>query len=332
MEYRVLGRSGLVVSELCLGTMTFGNTTSEADSIRMIDQFFDQGGNFLDTANVYVQGKSEEIVGKAIKNRRSEVVLATKVRMKTEQHMNGAGLSRKHILDGVEASLKRLDTDYIDVYQMHVWDHLTPVEETLRALDDLVSAGKVRYIGCSNFLAWQLMKSLSYSDFNRLVRYISIQPQYSLISREMDREVMPLCIEENVGVIPWGPLGSGFLSGKYEQNVTPKEGRLSYAKGESAWENRNSAKNYAILREVQAVADELGKTPAQVSLNWLLCREGITSPIFGANTLAQFEENMGSIGWRLSEAHWNRLDEISRLPEEYPARFIAKFKRELIQS
>ncbi|SEM83648.1 aldo/keto reductase [Paenibacillus sp. OV219] len=328
MEYRLLGRSGLAVSELCLGTMTFGNTTSETDSISMVHRFMEQGGNFLDTANVYVGGLSEEIVGRAIKDRRSDVVLATKVRFATSTNANGVGVSRKHIMDAVEASLKRLDTDYIDLYQVHVWDHATPIEETLRALDDLVTAGKVRYIGCSNFFAWQLMKSLAVSDWNRYVRFISIQPQYSLVSREMDREMISLCLEENVGIIPWAPLGGGFLTGRYGAEE-PTSGRLTSKVGESSWANRSTSNNFAVLEAVRQAAKELDKTPAQVALAWLLRREGITSPIFGASTLAQYEENMGAIGWSIPEAVWKQLDEVSALPSEYPNRFIAKFARQL---
>lgn len=327
MRYRLLGRSGMAVSELCLGTMTFGNTTSENDSIEMIHRFLDQGGNFLDTADVYVGGRSEEIVGKAIRSRRSEVVLATKVRSRTEPHVNGIGASRKHIMDGVDASLKRLQTDYIDLYQIHVWDFATPIEETLRTLDDLITAGKVRYIGCSNFYAWQLMKSLSFSDFNRYARFISIQQQYSLVNREMDREMMSLCLEENVGVIPWAPIGGGFLTGRYTREE-PTSGRLTAASGESSWPFRATERNFAILDEVIDVAHEIGKTPVQVALNWLVEREGITSPIFGASTLEQYEENMGAIGWTLSKEHWDRLDRISSLGSEYPIRFLEKFRRE----
>lgn len=328
MQYRLLGRSGLAVSSLCLGTMTFGNTTSEADSIQMIHRFLDQGGNFLDTANVYVEGKSEIIVGKAIKERRDEVVLATKVRFQVAKHANGAGLSRKHIVYAVEQSLKRLGTDYIDLYQAHVWDEATPIEETLRAFDDLVTSGKVRYIGCSNFLSWQLMKSLSYSDFHRMTRFISIQPQYSLVSRELDREMMSLCAAENVGVIPWAPLGGGFLTGRYHREK-PTEGRLANGAGESSWERRATERNFDVLDELLQVAHEVEKTPAQVALNWLMHQAGITSPIFGARTLAQFDENMGAFGWTLSKEQWDRLDAVSRLSEEYPNRFIEKFKRQI---
>lgn len=326
MKYKLLGKSGLAVSELCLGTMTFGNTTSEEDSIEMIHRFVDRGGNFLDTANVYVNGRSEEIVGKAIKKKRSDIVLATKVRMKTSDDINGVGLSRKHIMDGVEASLKRLQTDYIDLYQVHVWDHATPIEETLRTLDDLVTSGKVRYIGCSNFYAWQLMKSLAYSDAARYVRFVSIQPQYSLVSRQMDREMLSLCLEEKVGIIPWAPLGGGFLTGRYDRNI-PQEGRLTSKVGESAWVNRALDQNFDILDALLEAAKSLGKSPAQIALRWLLQREGITSPIFGASKLDQFEDNMGALGWEMPIEVWNTLDKISALPDDYPNRFIDKFRR-----
>ncbi|WP_332628664.1 aldo/keto reductase [Halalkalibacter flavus] len=330
MQYKTVGKSGLVVSELCLGTMTFGKATPEDESITMIDQFLEDGGNFIDTADVYVGGTSEEIVGKAIKEKRHDVILATKVRMKVGDRPNDVGYSRKRVMDGIEASLKRLQTDYVDLYQLHVWDQLTPIEETLRTLDDLISSGKVRYIGCSNFLAWQLMKSLSVSEQKGFAKFISIQPQYSLVNREMDREVMSLCIEEGIGVLPWGPLGSGFLSGKYEGLETPTFGRLSQGlQGESSWENKGLARNFHIVNKVKEIAKQIGKTPAQVSLNWLLMKEGVTSPIFGARTLEQYKENIGATGWRLSEEHFNELNEVSALPSEYPTRFIEKFRREL---
>jgi aryl-alcohol dehydrogenase-like predicted oxidoreductase len=287
------------------------------------------GGNFLDTADVYVSGRSEEIVGQAIRERRSDVILATKVRFPIGNNINHVGLSRKHILDGIEASLRRLGTDYIDLYQVHTWDHITPIDETLRTLDSLVTSGKVRYIGCSNFLAYQLMRSLSHSDFNRYARFISIQPQYSLVSRQMDLEVLPVCIEENVGVIPWAPIGGGFLTGKYVRGEKPAEGRLSADTGESKWERRSTDKNFRILDEVTSIAQQLRKTPAQVALNWLIHKEGITSPIFGASTLEQYEENMGAVGWKLSEADWNRLDAVSASEEDYPHRFIEKFRRKV---
>lgn len=329
MLYQRLGKSGLVVSKLCLGTMTFGNELNEHDSIEMIERFMERGGNFIDTANVYVAGESEKIVGKAIREHRSEVVLATKVRMRTSQDVNGAGLSRKHIMEQVEHSLRRLQTDYIDLYQAHVWDELTPIEETLRAFEDLITQGKVRYIGCSNFLAWQMMKAVCYSEFYRYPRLISVQPEYSLINREMDREVMPLCRAEDIGVIPWAPLGSGFLTGKYKRGSKPQYGRLGRAKGEASWENRNTERNFNILDELLSVSAELGKTAGQTALNWLMHKPGVTSPIFGATSLEQFEENIDVFDWQLDQKQWDQLDQISRLPEEYPTRFIEKFKRVL---
>ncbi|SDH45105.1 aldo/keto reductase [Alteribacillus bidgolensis] len=331
MKYKKLGKSGAIVSELCLGTMTFGKGTSEKDAVRMVHQFLDYGGNFIDTADVYVGGKSEEIVGEAIKDRRSDVVLATKVRMKTGENPNDVGYSRKRVMEGVEQSLKRLKTDYIDLYQLHVWDHLTPIEETLRTLNDLISSGKVRYIGCSNFLAWQLMKSLSISEQKNIAKFITIQPQYSLLHREMDREMLSLCQEEGIGILPWAPLGGGFLTGKYDSLHKPdEEWRLVTAgPGEYYWENKALERNFIILEKVKKIAAEIDKTPAQVALNWLLMKEGITSPIFGARTLEQFEENINAAGWQLSKEHFEELDQISALPPEYPNRFIEKFKRDI---
>jgi aryl-alcohol dehydrogenase-like predicted oxidoreductase len=330
LQYRTLGKSGLAVSELCLGTMTFGKATPEKEANEIINRFIEDGGNFIDTADVYVGGKSEEIVGKAIKGKRHEIVLATKVRMKVGDHPNDVGYSRKRIMDGVDASLTRLNTDYIDLYQLHVWDQLTPIEETLRTLDDLISTGKVRYIGCSNFLAWQMMKSLSVSERKGFERFISVQPQYSLLHREMDREVMSLCKEEGIGVLPWAPLGGGFLTGKYKSKERPSFGRLSQeGPSEYCWESKGLDRNFVILDKVKQITDEIGKTPAQVSLNWLLMKEGITSPIFGARTMEQYEENIGAVEWRLSQEQFAELEQVSSLPSEYPTRFIEKFKRML---
>lgn len=328
MKYRKLGKSGVLVSELCLGTMTFGKATSKEESLKIIDRFIEDGGNFIDTADVYVGGVSEEIVGEAIKSRRDDIVLATKVRMRVGEKPNDFGYSRKRVMAGVEGSLKRLDTDYIDLYQLHVWDHLTPIEETLRTLDDLITSGKVRYIGCSNFLAWQIMKSLSISERQGYAKFITVQPQYSLINREMDREVMSLCQEEGIGVLPWAPLGGGFLTGKYEGLEKPTSGRLAdAAPGEYSWDNKGLERNFIILNSIKEIAAQIGKTPAQVSLNWLLMKEGITSPIFGARTLEQYTENIGAIGWNLSKEHFDELEQISALPSEYPNRFIEKFRR-----
>ncbi|MCC3374310.1 aldo/keto reductase [Cohnella sp. REN36] len=326
MKNRKLGSSGLLVSELALGTMMFGDPTSEEESIRMVHHFLDAGGNFVDTADYY--GESEQIVGKAIQGRRSEVVLATKVGLAVGSHPNDRGSSRKHIMDGIEASLRRLNTDYIDLYQLHSWDQVTPIEETLRTLDDLVASGKVRYIGCSNYLAWQLMKSLAFSDAKDYVRFVSIQQQYSLVSREMDREHLSLCLEEKVGILPWGPLGGGLLTGKYKTQDKPEDGRFSWGlSGEFDVNAKFTPKNFEIVDAVNEISRETEKTPSQVALNWLLGKEGITSPIIGATSISQLEQNMGAVGWSLSPEQWERLDRVSSLPSEYPARMQERFKR-----
>jgi len=331
MKYRTLGKSGLLVSQVCLGTMLFGGSTKEEEAVRMVHQFLDAGGNFIDTADIYTDGVSEQIVGKAVQERRSEVILATKVSLGIGPHPNDRGNSRKRILDGIDASLRRLHTDYIDLYQLHIWDHVTPIEETLRTLDDLVSSGKVRYIGCCNFLAWQLMKSLAYSDAKNFARFVSIQQQYSLVSRDMDRELMSLCAEEKVGIIPWGPLGGGLLTGKYSSQEKPDFGRFSLGlAGEFDYQNKFTPKNFEIVEAVNEIARQTEKTPSQVALNWLLGKEGVTSPIIGANTVTQFEENMGALNWSLSSEQWEHLNRVSSLPSEYPARMQERFRRTLL--
>jgi aryl-alcohol dehydrogenase-like predicted oxidoreductase len=223
MEYRKLGQTGLMVSELCLGTMTFGNEADEQTSKRITDRFVEAGGNFVDTANVYSRGVSEEITGRVIRDYREDVVVATKFRFPMGEGPNDSGASRKHIISACEASLRRLDTDYIDLYQIHCWDSSTPIEETLSALDDLVRAGKVRYIGCSNFTGWQIEKSVRVSEREGLARFDCLQPQYSLVVRDIEHEVLPVSREEGLGVIPWSPLAGGFLTGKYSREDAPPE-------------------------------------------------------------------------------------------------------------
>lgn len=223
MEYGRLGNTGLMVSDLCLGCMTFGRETDEAVSKEIVARFLDAGGNFIDTADVYSQGVSEEITGRAIQGVRDDVVLATKVRFPMGDGPNDAGLSRKHITRSCDASLKRLGTDYIDLYQVHCWDAATPLEETLSTLTDLVRAGKVRYVGVSNFTAWQLAKAAGVSELRGFERFVCLQPQYSLVERNIEREILPVCRGEGLGVIPWSPLGGGFLSGKYRRDEKPLE-------------------------------------------------------------------------------------------------------------
>jgi aryl-alcohol dehydrogenase-like predicted oxidoreductase len=330
MEHRSLGKTGLMVSELCLGCMTFGREQDEGGSRKIISRFLEAGGDFIDTADVYEQGVSEEIVGRAIKGVREDVVLATKVRFPMGDGPNDVGLSRKHILAGCEASLRRLGTDYIDLYQVHAWDAATPLEETLSALTDLVRQGEVRYVGVSNFTGWQLMKALYVSELNGFERFVSLQPQYSLAERNIEREVLPACREDGVGVILWGPLGGGFLSGKYRRGEEPPEdSRIAGAPDEfeEAWTKRNVERNWRTLDVVGEISEETGKSYAQISLNWLLRQEGVTAPIIGARRMEQLEDNLGAAGWKLSEEQIVRLSEASAIEDVYPYRFIREMQR-----
>jgi aryl-alcohol dehydrogenase-like predicted oxidoreductase len=330
MEYRSLGNTGLMVSELCLGCMTFGREASEEDSKRLVDRFLEAGGNFIDTADVYSKGVSEEITGRAIKGVRDDVVLATKVFFPMGEGPNDTGLSRKHVTQGCEDSLRRLGTDYIDLYQVHCWDGVTPLEETLSALTDLVRSGKVRYIGVSNFTGWQLMKSVCVSEANGLEKFVCLQPQYSLVERNIEREILPICVEEGLGVIPWSPLGGGFLSGKYRRDEEPPEGsRISEAveSMEEYWDRRATERNWAALDVVGRISEETGKSYAQISLNWLLRQSGVTAPIIGARTLEQLEDNIGASGWELTGGQVEDLSEASALEDVYPYRFIRNAQR-----
>ncbi|HEY2486035.1 MAG TPA: aldo/keto reductase [Candidatus Binataceae bacterium] len=322
MEYRRLGGTGLKVAELCLGCMTFGRETDEANARKIIDRYLELGGNFLDTANVYAAGASEEITGRIIKERRQSLVLATKVRFNANVFLgkpvppNDIGLSRGHIMTEVERSLRRLQTDYIDLYQVHSWDFETPIEETMRALDDLVRQGKVRYLGASNFMAWQLMKSLWVSDKHNYARFDCLQPQYSLISREIEREILPLCRSEQVGVIPWSPLGGGFLTGKYRSGEKPpQDSRLAKL---DLWGRLANERNYRTLEAVENLAKERGRGIAEVALAWVNQQPGVSSVIYGARTTQQNDQNLSALGLRLEQAELDALDRASALAPEYP--------------
>ncbi|MFW5691597.1 MAG: aldo/keto reductase [Chloroflexota bacterium] len=327
MQYKQLGRTGLLVSDIALGTMLFGEggerSTSEDESIRMTHAYLDRGGNHIDTANVYGGGRSEEIVGKALQGRRDGVVLATKVRF-GGPGKNDQGLSRFHIMQAVEASLRRLQTDVIDLYYMHCWDPLTPLDESLRALDDLVTAGKVRYVGVSNFKAWQLMKALSVSNANGWARFVAAQYQYSLIERNIEYEFLDLLEREGVGIVPWGPLGGGFLSGKYRPDQRPTEGRIATSPDhvEEAWARRNKQRNWDILDAVDAVARAHNASYAQIALAWLRARPNVSSTIIGARTMDQFEDNMAAAEIDLTPDEMVALNTASALPELYPYRMI----------
>ncbi len=331
MEMRQLGRSGLLVSELCLGTMIFGEDeprgTSPEVAGQMIDRFLDAGGNFIDTANVYAGGRSEEIIGQALKGRRDQVILATKVRHRRGAGANDTGLSRRHIIQEVENSLRRLQTETIDLYYAHMWDPLVPLEETLRAFDDLVTAGKVGYIGVSNFKAWQLMKALAISDSHGLSRFVAAQYQHSLVVRDIEREFVDLFVSEGLGSVPWGPLGGGFLSGKYRRDQAPDEGRLATQpeENEEAWTRRSTERNWAIIEAMGQIAEALDKSYSQIALNWLLGRAEVSSVIIGARTLEQLDDNMAATGWQLTEEQRAELNQVSAIKPGYPYRMMALY-------
>lgn len=333
MNYRYLGKTGLKVSELCLGTMTFGREIDENLSHQMLDKFVEAGGNFIDTADVYSTGISEEILGRWLKNTsRDDLIIATKVRFPMGEGPNNVGLSRKHILSGVENSLRRLQTEYIDLYQVHCWDETTPLEETLDTLDMLVNSGDVRYIGVSNYTAWQLQKALDMSHYNGWEPFVCLQALYNLLDRDIEWELLPVCENEGLGLMCWSPLRGGWLTGKFHRGMAaPPNGtrvKIAEEKGWSeSWSAYATEHTWKIIDELLAVAKEAGKTPAQVALNWLLHRPGVTCPIIGARTIEQFDDNMNSIGWSLDEEQMNRLNTVSERQPGYPYDFIEKLKR-----
>lgn len=322
MQYRQLGRTGLKVSELCLGAMNFGWTTSEADSQVVLNHFVAAGGNFIDTADVYAGGKSEEILGAWLKTQpRDRVIVATKVRFGAEP--NDVGLSRHHILNQVEVSLRRLQTDYIDLYQVHCWDNLAPLEETLSTLDSLVRSGKVRYLGVSNYTGWQLQKAIEISRHMGWEQYVCLQPLYNLLDRSMEWELVPICLNEGLGIIPWSPLRGGWLGGKYRRGMeAPPAGTRVEMAEKRGWgetfHDYATEHTWNLLDTLYAVAAESGHTPAQVALRWLMQRPGVTAPIMAARTFAQYEDCMGAAGWTLTDEQMLRLTTASDKPLPYP--------------
>lgn len=318
MEYRRMGRSGLKVSEICLGTMTFGHGADQAEANRLVDLALAAGVNFFDTANTYGNGQSEILLGNALKGRRRDVILATKFFNPTGPNPNDSGMSRVHILRALEDSLARLQTDYIDIYYIHHVDTQTPLEEMLRALDDLVHQGKVRYIACSNYEAWRLMEALWISDTKNLARFACYQPQYSLVVRDIEQEVIPVCDYKGLGVVVWSPLAGGFLTGKYQ----PGEQTVAGSRSAEGWAYprqyfaANADETLGVLLEV---AQQLGRSPAQVALRWVLEQPAITSAIIGARTSEQARDNLLAGGWRLPADALARLNAVSQLPDRYPA-------------
>ena len=321
MEYRNLGRTGTKVSMLCLGCLMFGGKTKESDSVDIIDRAIDAGINFLDTANMYVRGVSEEMVGKALQRngKRMHIVLATKVHFRMDDDdPNAQGNSRRHIIEQCEASLKRLQTDYIDLYQIHRPSAEVPIDETLRALDDLIQAGKVRYIGSSTFAAWQIMESLWVSKELGLNRFICEQPPYHLLDRRIERELVPMAQTYGLALIPWSPMAGGFLTGKYQRNQEhPSDARYTDTNQKS---DLFSDAAYDLLETVIAIANEKGCTPSQLALAWCAQQPGITSPIVGIRTMEQLEQNLGAIEVKITDQDRIRIDETS-----FPGRVIVPY-------
>src|SRR5688572_1210663 len=322
MKYRVLGDTGVYVSELCLGAMTFGGGgqiwetiggLGQAEVDAVVGRSLDAGINFIDTANVYAAGVSETLVGRALYQRRHDVVLATKVRGRMSPGANDVGLSRLHIMRAVEASLKRLDTDYIDLYQIHRADPDTDIEDTLRALDDLVTQGKVRYIGCSNLPAWQLMKALAISRAEGLQRFKSTQSYYSLAGRQLEWDTIPLIEDQGLGLMVWSPLAGGFLSGKFTRDATGEGRRKTFD-----FPPVDKARGYDIVDVLVRIANARAASGAQVALAWVLAQRAVTSVIIGARNLKQLDDNIGAIDVTLSAEELKALDEVSKIAPAYP--------------
>src|SRR2546425_9787821 len=312
MQYTRLGSTGLEVSRICLGTMSFGNSEEwmvEIEKARpIVKRALDLGINFFDTANLYSEGRSEEIVGALLKDHRDDVVIATKVRLKVGEGPNKEGLSRYHILQQARKSLKRLQTDRIDLYQIHRWDYSTPIEETLVALNDLVRQGTVGYIGASSMWAWQLAKALFTSDRFGIARFVSMQNHYNLCYREEEQEMIPLCKDQGIGLIPWSPLARGFLTGTYKRGKTP--GTSRYKTDKYFAERFFRSEDFDVLERVEEVAKEKDVTPSQIALAWLLHR-GVTAPIIGATRIDHIEEAVESTQLQLT------VDDVKRLEEPY---------------
>ena len=326
MKYNILGNTGLKVSELCLGTMTFGGGEGMWKAIGQLKQnevndlikiSVDSGINFIDTANVYSEGISEQMTGRAIKDlglHRDELVIATKVRGKMGEGPNQSGLTRKHILHQAEESLKRLGVDYIDLYQIHGFDALTPWEETLSALDILVKHGKVRYIGCSNLAAWQLMKALSVSEREKFEKFVSLQAYYTVAGRDLERELIPLLLDQKMGLMVWSPLAGGLLSGKYNRNGDSGDGRR--ANFDFPPVNRDRA--FDVIDVLEPMAKEKKASVAELSLAWLLHQKAVSSVIIGAKKTSQLKDNLKSIDVKFTDEELRKIDEVTKLPAEYP--------------
>jgi aryl-alcohol dehydrogenase-like predicted oxidoreductase len=337
MKTRFLGQSGLQVSELCFGAMMFVGDRGwrqlselgqkEADAI--VGTALDAGINFFDTADNYSEGESEKILGRALGSRRKEAVIGTKGGFRTGPGPNDTGCSREHILEACDDSLKRLNTDHVDLYQIHSYDAVTPLEETLEALDTLVHQGKVRYIGCSNFTGWQLMKAMALSRELGLHRFVALQALYSLVTRDLELELVPVCLDQGLGILPWGPLAGGFLTGKYRRNNPwPTGTRLKSADDRFPFDLE---KGYIIGEELDAIARAHHGTASQAALNYLLQKPGVTSVIFGARTIEQLNDNIRTTEWSLTPEEMERLDQLSAPTKTYPHWYFDIFRKDRLQ-
>lgn len=327
MNYRSLGNSGLRVSELALGGMTFGWHVDENEAHSILDAYVDAGGNFIDTADSYGEGRSEEIIGTWLRKRRahSRIVLGTKVGLRIGAAPLKSGLSRKRILDSVDDSLSRLGADHIDLYQVHLWDPTTPIEETLAAMDELVRAGKARYVGVSNFSGWQVTKARLLCQVHNLTPIISVQMQYSLIFRQIEWEVLPACRDLGLAILAWSPLAGGWLAGNYaKKDGRPMPGhRISETEPWRihSWDNLSTATTWRVVDALDNIARSRSRPSAQIALNWLRTREGATIPIIGVRSLEQLEENLGCLEWELGGDEIDQLDEASIVAKPYPYSF-----------
>jgi len=341
MRRRTLGHSGMLVSEFTLGAMTFGAETPEEDTHAILDTFVAAGGDTIDCADVYAEGRSEEQVGRWLKSRgnRDELVILTKGRFRVgpDAGPNDFGLSRRHLVRALDASLRRLGVDHVDLYQVHAWDPLTPPEQWLITLDGFVRAGKVREVGVSNLNGWQLQRAIMLARQEGLAPIVSLQPQYNLLAREVEWELVDLCALEGLGLLPWSPLGGGWLTGKYRREVVARTGGVPSGatrlgenpdRGVEAWSKRNDDRVHAIVDEVVAVAEGRGATPSQVALAWVNARRTVASTILGVRTVAQLVDDLGAVGLVLDAEETERLDRVSApvLPE-YPYGFIARASR-----
>lgn len=322
MKYRHLGNSGLVVSRICLGTMTFGQENWGCDresASALVNAFVDGGGNFIDTADMYAGGVSEEMLGEAVKQHtRDDLVIATKCYFRQSDSPNAKGLSRKHMISALEASLRRMQLDYVDLYQLHGPDPYTPIEESMRTLDDMVRKGLVRYVGCSNFFGWEVVKANAAAERANQETFCSGQYMYNLLRRDIEREVLPACADQGMGLLCWSPLASGMLTGKYKDPGNPEPGsRVSHRVEVDIpryWNEQNKRR----IEEVVAVAKELGKTPAQVALSWLLYDQRVASVIVGGTKVSQLEDNLVAGDFDLEEQHYRRLCDVVSFDEGYP--------------